>query len=154
MPANRPCARRSLPMRLRFLVPLGLSVPAAVAAFLAFRPATTDARPAAGVPAPDTHRLPFSRVVLFNSGVGYFLRAVSLAEVQRVRFLSPALEQQYRRARDTLAMSRDSQKKAVSLSFTGQGKRKVRVSYVTEAPIWKTSYRLVLGNGESKPYLQ
>jgi hypothetical protein len=82
------------------------------------------------------------------------LRSVKLADVQRVRFLNPALESEYRRALDTLAMSHDSQKKAVSLSFTGPGKRKVRVGYVIEAPIWKTSYRLVLGKNESKPVLQ
>src|SRR5205085_8878006 len=80
------------------------------------------------------------------------LRSVKLADVQRVRFLNPVLESEYRRALDTLSMSRDSQKKAVSLSFSGPGKRKVRVSYVTEAPIWKTSYRLVLGNGDAKPF--
>jgi len=38
----------------------------------------------------------------------------------------------------------DTQKKAVSLHFAGDGKRKVQVGYVVEAPIWKTSYRLVL----------
>jgi hypothetical protein len=84
------------------------------------------------------------------------LRSVKLADVQRVRFLNPVLESEYRRALDTLSMSRDSQKKAVSLSFGGQGKRKVRVGYVTEAPIWKASYRLALPaiGGEGKPYLQ
>ena len=41
-------------------------------------------------------------------------------------------------------MSHDSQKKAVSLHFTGEGKRKVEVGYVIENPVWKTSYRLVL----------
>src|SRR4029077_10904755 len=35
-----------------------------------------------------------------------------------------------------------TQKKAVSLGFNGQGKRAVRVGYVVEHPIWKTSYRL------------
>src|SRR5205814_2861184 len=45
-----------------------------------------------------------------------------------------------------------TQKKAVSLVFTGEGKRPVKVSYVVENPIWKTSYRLVLKDG--KPYLQ
>src|SRR5262249_6702313 len=52
----------------------------------------------------------------------------------------------------TLALSHDSQKKAVSLHFAGEGKRKVEVGYVVENPIWKTSYRLVLKEG--KPYLQ
>ena len=51
------------------------------------------------------------------------------------------------------AVSHDAQKKAVQLHFAGEGKRKVQVGYVVEAPIWKTSYRLVLAEKE-KPYLQ
>src|SRR5207237_10604263 len=49
-----------------------------------------------------------------------------------------------------------AQKNAVSLVFTGQGKRPVRVGYVVEAPVWKTSYRLALppAGGEGKPRLQ
>jgi hypothetical protein len=43
----------------------------------------------------------------------------------------------------------------VQLHFAGDGKRKVQVGYVIEAPIWKTSYRLVLDTkNEKKPYLQ
>jgi len=43
----------------------------------------------------------------------------------------------------------------VSLTFSGQGKREVRVSYVVENPIWKTSYRLVLSTKkDGKPMLQ
>jgi hypothetical protein len=40
-------------------------------------------------------------------------------------------------------------KKAVSLNFGGEGKRSVKVGYVTESPIWKTSYRLALKKGET-----
>src|SRR5205085_3544563 len=58
-----------------------------------------------------------------------------------------------KKALETLALSHDTQKKAVSLSFAGEGEREVRVGYVIENPIWKTSYRLVL-NKEGKPYLQ
>jgi hypothetical protein len=83
------------------------------------------------------------------------LRCVRLADCQRVRFLNPVLENEYRRALDTLALSHDAQKKAVSLQFAGRGHRKVRVGYVTESPVWKTSYRLSLPtNGEGKPQLQ
>jgi hypothetical protein len=83
------------------------------------------------------------------------VRAVKLTEVQRLRFANPALENEVRRALETLALSHDSQKKAVSLHFSGEGKRKVEVGYVVENPIWKTSYRLVLDkNGEKHPYLQ
>jgi len=78
---------------------------------------------------------------------------VKLSEVQRLRFQNPVIENEFRRALETLALSHDTQKKAVSLHFTGEGKRKVQVGYVTEAPIWKTSYRLVLDK-KDKPYLQ
>src|SRR5205085_3055988 len=53
------------------------------------------------------------------------------------------------------ALNHDSQKKAVSLHLAGDGKRKVQVGYVVEAPIWKTSYRLVMdADNKGKPYLQ
>ncbi|HEX4591208.1 MAG TPA: DUF4139 domain-containing protein, partial [Gemmataceae bacterium] len=83
------------------------------------------------------------------------LRSVKLADCQRVRFLNPVLEGEYRRALDTLALSHDAQKKAVSLQFNGKGRRNVRVGYVTESPVWKTSYRLSLPpKGDTKPQLQ
>jgi hypothetical protein len=83
------------------------------------------------------------------------VRAVKLTDVQRLRFANPVLENEVRRALEILALSHDSQKKAVSLHLAGEGKRKVEVGYVVENPIWKTSYRLVLGKDEGKkPYLQ
>src|SRR4051794_38001868 len=84
------------------------------------------------------------------------VRAVKLADVQRVKFLSPALESEFKKALETLAMSHDTQKKAVAIRCVGEGKRRVQVGYVVENPVWKTSYRLVLGTKEDKkaPYLQ
>jgi hypothetical protein len=81
------------------------------------------------------------------------MRSVKLNELQRLRFLNPVMESEVRRALDTLALSHDAQKKAVSLQFTGEGKRGVRVGYVVENPIWKTSYRLVMDK-DNKPFLQ
>jgi len=81
------------------------------------------------------------------------LRSVKLNDVQRLRFLNPVMETEFRKALDVLSLSHDTQKKAVTLSFMGEGKRPVRVGYVVESPIWKTSYRLVLKE-DGKPYLQ
>jgi len=81
------------------------------------------------------------------------VRSLPLEHVQRVRLLNPALDGEFRRALEVLAASHDTQKKAVSLTFTGEGKRAVKVGYVVESPIWKTSYRLVLDKGD-KVYLQ
>jgi hypothetical protein len=83
------------------------------------------------------------------------LRSCKMLDVQRVRFLNPIMESELRKALETLAQSHDTQKKAVSINFVGEGKRNVRVGYVVENPIWKTSYRLVLGKEkDAKPYLQ
>ncbi len=81
------------------------------------------------------------------------VRAVRMNELQKLRFSNPVIENEMRRALETLSLSHDSQKKAVSLNFAGEGKRRVEVGYVIENPIWKTSYRLVLDK-EGKPFLQ
>src|SRR5262245_56959017 len=94
-------------------------------------------------------------VAFLNLWCAEGVRAVKLGEVQRLRFANPVIENEFRRALETLALSHDSQKKAVSLHLAGEGKRKVEVGYVIENPIWKTSYRLVLDKeGAKKPYLQ
>jgi hypothetical protein len=81
------------------------------------------------------------------------LRSVKLSDVQQLKFANPIIESEFRRALDVLALTHDSQKKAVALHFAGDKKRTVQVGYVVEAPIWKTSYRLALAEKE-KPYLQ
>jgi hypothetical protein len=92
-------------------------------------------------------------VEVLNMWCAEGLRSVKLPEIQQLKFANPIIESEFRRALDVLALSHDSLKKAVSLHFAGEGKRKVQVGYVIEAPIWKTSYRLVLDEKE-KPYLQ
>src|SRR5262245_49322035 len=72
------------------------------------------------------------------------MRSLKLAEVQRIRFLNSIMESEFRKALETVATGHDTQKRAVSMHFAGQGKRQVKVGYVIENPIWKTSYRLVL----------
>jgi hypothetical protein len=89
------------------------------------------------------------------------MRSVKLSDVQRVRFLNAIMDSEFKKALETLAQGHDTQKRSVSIQFTGQGKRRVKVGYVVENPIWKTSYRLVLDKGDpkegkkaEKPYLQ
>ena len=72
------------------------------------------------------------------------ISSIAMDQVQTVRFLNPVLENELQRALRVVASSHDTQKKAVTLNFSGQGKRAVKVGYVVEHPIWKTSYRLVI----------
>lgn len=70
------------------------------------------------------------------------LQGVNMEDVLGVRFLNVTLESEFQRALRVLASSHDTMKKTVSLGFSGAGKRAVRVGYVVERPLWKTSYRL------------
>lgn len=81
------------------------------------------------------------------------LRSVSLDNVGRIKLTNAKLDEELRKALAVLATGKSQEKKAVSLSFLGAGKRDVKIGYIQEAPIWKTSYRLVLGE-EKPPFLQ
>jgi hypothetical protein len=92
-------------------------------------------------------------VDLLNLWCSDGMRSLKMTEIQRVRFLNPIVDGEFKKALETLALSHDTQKKSVSIHCIGEGKRNVRVGYVIENPIWKTSYRLVLDKKE-QPYLQ
>jgi len=62
------------------------------------------------------------------------LRSVPVNQIQRLRFLNPAIENEMRRALEVVATGHDSQKKSVRLGFRGDAKREVKVGYVTEKP--------------------
>jgi hypothetical protein len=78
------------------------------------------------------------------------LRTLPLDAITRIRLLDEKLQQELEQALAVLALGHDSEKKSVSLAFAGAGERPVRVGYVQEAPVWKTSYRLVLGGDGGK----
>jgi len=80
----------------------------------------------------------------FNIMSGAALRSVWLDEVQKVELREPALQMELQKALSSLAEARNQDKKPVLISFQGDGNRKVRLRYVIETPIWKTSYRLIL----------
>jgi hypothetical protein len=81
------------------------------------------------------------------------IRSVPLRDVQRFKFMNPAVEADVARALEVLARANDTRKKSVSLHFAGQGKRAVRVGYVVETPLWRTSYRLLADN-DGKLFVQ
>jgi hypothetical protein len=76
------------------------------------------------------------------------MRSINMAEVRSFSFLNPQLQGELDQALSLLAESRSAEKKRVTVGFSGEGSRRVRVGYLLEAPLWKTSYRLVLGEKE------
>ncbi len=81
------------------------------------------------------------------------LRSLPLDTVSRIRFVDEKLDTEFRKALALLASAHATDSKTVTLGFHGEGQREVRVGYIQETPIWKTSYRLVLDD-EKSPLLQ
>ena len=84
------------------------------------------------------------------------LLAVPLDNVSSIELEDPNLQDELTRALTALAQARDQDKKPVQIAFMGEGDRRVRLGYVVETPIWKTSYRLILpaGGADDKPRIQ
>lgn len=74
------------------------------------------------------------------------IRAVDVESVLEVQIKDAKLRDELKQALAALAAARDQDKKPVQIAFQGQGDRRVRIGYVVETPVWKTSYRLVLGD--------
>jgi hypothetical protein len=81
---------------------------------------------------------------LLNLVANGMIRAIQLEEASRIQLQDPQLQSELDKALAALAQARDQEKKAVTINFNGEGDRRVRIGYVIETPIWKTSYRLVL----------
>jgi hypothetical protein len=97
------------------------------------------------------HRIVEQEYITLLTEEGF--RSLSLANVQRIRLTNPALNAELNQALAVLASNHDAQKKTVSITFDGTGNRQARIAYLTETPVWKTSYRLVLDD-DKPPYLQ
>ena len=81
------------------------------------------------------------------------LRSFPMTSISRIKLTDPKLDAELRQALNVLALGHATDKKTVSLSFEGEGKRPVRVGYIQQSPIWRTTYRLVLSD-KKPPFLQ
>ena len=83
-----------------------------------------------------------------NSGI----RSVPLSSADSIQLGDARLQEELDRALFAMVSSRDTEQKAVDIRFTGEGERRVRIGYLIETPVWKTSYRLDMTGDE--PLLQ
>ncbi len=81
-----------------------------------------------------------------NLATGSGIKSFPLAEIRDIQILDANLKDEMKKALEVLAKSRDRQKRTVSIRFAGKGEREVKITYVLEAPVWKTSYRLLLAD--------
>jgi hypothetical protein len=93
-------------------------------------------------------------VWVLNLVSGGTIRSVPLDDVTKLELEDPQLQEELNKALTALAQARDQDKKPVTINFSGEGERMVRLGYVVETPVWKTSYRLLLDPEGKKNNLQ
>jgi hypothetical protein len=83
------------------------------------------------------------------------LRTFELTPATSVRILDRDLDQELQRYFTMVGSSRAKDVRRMTISTSGTGDRDMVVSYVSEVPVWKTTYRIVIPTDPSrKPLLQ
>jgi hypothetical protein len=83
------------------------------------------------------------------------IREIEVTPSTRVRLADTGLHGEMNRYLGLLASEREQDLRRMTLAATGIGERQLFVSYISEVPVWKTTYRLVLSSESGKkPLLQ
>jgi hypothetical protein len=83
------------------------------------------------------------------------IREVEVTPSTRVRLVDTGLHGEMNRYLSLLASEREQDLRRMTVATTGTGERQLFVSYISEVPVWKTTYRLVLSSETGKkPLLQ
>ena len=96
---------------------------------------------------------PGATVEILNLNTDAGLQAVPLDRITRVKLLDARLNKELSDSLELMATGLNNDQRTVQLHFDGNGAREARVGYLSEMPVWKTTYRLVL-NEKEKPYFQ
>lgn len=89
--------------------------------------------------------------VISNDGT---VRSITMRPNVSVRIAERDLRDDIGRYLAVVASGRDQDVRRMTLAASGNGTRRLVVSYVSEVPIWKSTYRLVLPEGDAAPVLQ
>ena len=72
------------------------------------------------------------------------LRTTELSPAFSVRLLEQDLSGKVSRYLDVLSTAREADLREMTVSTSGSGERPLFVSYISEVPVWKTTYRIIL----------
>src|SRR5262245_41310191 len=98
-----------------------------------------------------TEKMETQELVLVSEGGE--LRSIPLDQIRGIKLLDAKLREDLDQYLSILQSTIHKNLRKLTISTTGQGERDLFLSYVVEAPVWKTTYRVVL-DAKSKPFLQ
>jgi hypothetical protein len=87
-------------------------------------------------------------------GDGGEIRVVEITPAVTVRLAERDSTQQVGAYMGVLASARGSDQRQLKIATAGTGERDLLVSYISEVPVWKTTYRIVLPSRGGAPVLQ
>ncbi|MCA1614717.1 MAG: carboxypeptidase regulatory-like domain-containing protein [Acidobacteria bacterium] len=102
---------------------------------------------------PDPQKPPTITHELVVASEGGELQSFDLAEVRAVRLLDEGTRRDVGEFAAASASARRRDAKTITVTSDGAGPREMLVSYTVAAPIWKTTYRVVL-DAEGRPFFQ
>ena len=85
-------------------------------------------------------------IVATDSGA---LRTAELSDSTSVRMLDPSLQKQFADYLEIIASAQNQQVRHLTLEDRGEGQRELSVSYISEVPVWKSTYRIVFPKGST-----
>jgi hypothetical protein len=71
------------------------------------------------------------------------LRTAELTDAVSVRMVDSSLQKQFASYLEIIGSAQDQQLRHLTLEDRGQGERQLQVSYISEVPVWKSTYRIV-----------
>jgi hypothetical protein len=78
------------------------------------------------------------------------IRSIELTAAVNVRLLDADVHQQLGRYLNLMASTRDQSLRHLTLQAQGTGERELKVSYISEVPVWKSTYRIVFPESGKK----
>ena len=82
------------------------------------------------------------------------LRLFELGPGVTVRAADSEIHEDVSRYLNLMGSTRSNDVRRMTISATGNGDRNLFVSYISEVPVWKSTYRIVLPKAPSTPFLQ
>ncbi|HYG98246.1 MAG TPA: hypothetical protein VD837_03885 [Terriglobales bacterium] len=87
-------------------------------------------------------------------GDGGELRSFDMGPGTSVRIVDSEIRQDVGRYLSLVGSTRSKDVRRMTISAAGAGERRVFVSYISEVPVWKSTYRIVIPKAPGTPFLQ
>ncbi|HQU84253.1 MAG TPA: hypothetical protein PKY59_14045 [Pyrinomonadaceae bacterium] len=101
----------------------------------------------------ETNKPPMTKTFLVIASESGEISSFDLDEVRSVKLLDEGTRRDVNEFATASASTRRRDAKTITVTSSGSGQREMIVSYTISAPIWKTTYRVVLDQ-EGKPFFQ